>query len=314
MKKEKATTISCLKQRIFEFPLITIEDLFFNEMVWFVFMLGNEIIRKRQERTKEELYIVQIYEVITKIQSCFTHIDQAIHFIRRRPTLKELDKNEDMTIIDYYNYHYDVIIHKLSTIRDLSFKLINHVFGLNLDNKHCNWTYILRKKELITIPGVLDVQRLFYYLMREVEYDRNESSHNGNISIKTFKEIDMFVLLSQLKRLGKIPEEIIDYDPMAKGTYNDFVLRKKKKELLKKIDHDKAMSLFFIHVLTCCISREFKSRIFQKTLDKYTTVVNEANRQIDSYERKINKLEYLIPYLIRIDEVMGHLKDNGIKI
>lgn len=292
-------------------PMVTENDLFHNEMAWFLLVIASEILCCKGQKTDEELRVIKVFSIISKIRSCYTSISQASNFIKRRPTIKELDSNEEMTVIDYYNYHYDVIIHKLSTIRDLSFKLINQVFDLNLNNRSCNWDNIIKKREKILIPGVFEIQTLFYYLMEEIELDRNESSHNGSIDIRLFKNIDGLVQLSQWKRLGILSEDITGPDPMAKGTHCDYLLRFGKKEFLKKINNHKTMSLFCIHVLTCCISNKFKSDISKELLVKHSASIQKANCKIDSYARKINKLNHIIPYLIENNDTIEYLKNHG---
>lgn len=293
-------------------PLITEDDLFHNELVGYVLYLAAGILQDSENKqfTAEELYILCFYQIINKIHSCYRCIDQACNFIKRRPTVKELDKNEEMTIIDYYNYHYDVIIHKLTTIKDLSFKLINKVFDLKLKDKDCTWKGISSKKDMITIPGVLDIQTLHYHLMNEIILNRNESSHNGSVDIKLFRNIHGLVQISQWKRLELLSEDVIGSDPMEKGSYYDYLLRLEKKELLRNIKNHKAMSLFCIHVLTSCMASKFKSDISKDLLDKYSEFIQKANQQIDTDGRKINKLSHLLPYLKNNDKSIEHLKSR----
>lgn len=291
-----------------EIPLVIDDDLYHNEMICFVLYLATEILSNNQKRTNEELNLIRVFNIISNILSCFKCINQASNFIKHRPTLKELDKNEEMTVIDYYNYHYDVVIHKLSTIRDLSFKLINQVFDLKLDDKKCTWSNISKHEEQITISGVLSIQVLYYHLMKEIEEERNESSHNGSIDIKIFDYLGSLAYISQLKRLDKIPEDSSIDDPLAKGTYYDYLLKTKKKELLERINTYKVTSSFCIHVLTCCMSNKFKSGFSQEFLAKYSELIQKANHNIDTYNRKINKLKYLIGWIMRNDETMESLK------
>ena len=292
-------------------PLITEDDLFHNELVGYVLYLTTGIFQdsENKEFTTEELYLLRFSQIINKIYSCYRCINQACNFIKCRPTVKELDKNEEMTIIDYYNYHYDVIIHKLTTIRDLSFKLINKVFDLKLKDKDCTWKGINSKKDMITIPGVLDIQALHYNLMTEIILDRNESSHNGAVDIKLFGNIDGLVQISQWKRLELLSEDVIGPDPLEKGSHYDYLLRLEKKQLLRKIKNYKTMSLFCIHVLTCCMASKFKSDIPEDLVEKYSDFIEKANQGIDAYKRKINKLNHLIPYLIRNDETIERIKN-----
>lgn len=295
-----------------DIPLVIEDDLLHNEMIGYVLFLTGGILQNSQtdEKTEVEMQIIRVYGIINKILSCYTSINQASNFIKRRPTIRELDKNEEMTIVDYYNYHYDVIVHKLSTIRDLSFKLINKIYSLQLKDRNCNWNNIWKKRNLISVPGILDILYLLFYLMDEVQMDRNESSHNGSIVIGILKDIDGVVQLSQWKRMGKLPEDVIESDPMAKGTYYDYQLKKKKKEFLAKISYFKTASLFCIHVLTCCMANKFKSDIPQDLLDKYSEFIKKAEQSIDAYKRKINKLNQLNPYLIRNDKAIERVKNK----
>lgn len=294
-------------------PLITEEDLLHNEMIGYVLFLTAGILQNSQTtgvKTEEEMQIIRVYGIINKILSCYKSINQASNFIKRRPSITELDNNEEMTVIDYYNYHYDVIVHKLVTIRDLSFKLINKIYDLQLKDKSCNWDNIWKKRDLISVPGIFDIQTLLYNFMGEVQRDRNESSHNGSIDIRTFKDIDGFVQISQWKRMGKLTGDVMESDPMDKGSYYDYQLRKKRKELLDKIKMYKTVSMFCIHVLTCSMANKFKSNIPQDLLDKYSELIQKANQGIDSYKRKINKLDQLLPYLIRNDEAIERIKNQ----
>ena len=294
-----------------EIPFITDGDLQHNEMVCFVlYVASNILLKKEKDRTAEEMHLIQVFEVVRKILTCFKTIDQACNFIKRRPSVKELDKNEEMTVIDYYNYHYDVVIHKLSTIRDLSFKLINQVYNLKLKDRDCNWKNVSRKENLITPTGVLSIQVLYYHLMKDIEEERHESSHNGAVEIRIFNYIDCLVWVSQLKRLDKIPSDMNLDDPMDKGTYYDYLLKCKKKELLERIRIYKSASMFCIHLLTCCMSRKIKSNISEELLTNYSEAIQKANNSIDTYERNNNKIKYFIPWLIHNDELMESLKNN----
>ena len=122
-----------------------------------------------------------------------------------------------------------------------------------------------------------------------------------------------FSPLSQLNRLKKVPKEIVGYDPLTKGTYYDSQLRKEKKELLKKIDNYKVMSLFCINVLTCCMSNKYKSSIPTDLSTKYSSFIQKANYQIDNYGKKVNKLKFLFPFLEINDKSIEYLKGNGKK-
>lgn len=69
--------------------------------------------------------------------------------------------------------------------------------------------------------------------MKEIEEERNESSHNGAVEIRIFDYIDCLVRVSQLKRLEQIPSDMNLDDPMAKGTYYDYLFKRKKRIVRK---------------------------------------------------------------------------------
>lgn len=58
------------------------------------------------------------------------------------------------------------------------------------------------------------------------------------------------------------------------------------------------------------MANNFKSDIPQDLLDKYSDFIQKANQSIDAYKRKINKLNQLIPYLIRNDEAIERVKSK----
>lgn len=298
-------------------PLITENDLYYNELIGYVLYFAAGILHNvnKKKLTSEELYIINFWQIIGRILSCFKHISQARNFILRRPTIKYLDRNEEMTVVDYYNYHYNVVIHKLNTIRDLSFKLINFVYDLQLKDKDCNWSNISKKKDLIA-PGVLNIQILYYNLMMNIESERNESAHNGSIKANIFRDVDDLVTLSQWMRLNKLPKDFITEDPVAMGQYNRHLLNVRKKELLNKIDNYKTMSLYCIDALSCCMTNKYKSRVSKALSEDYSSYIIKANNLIDNYDRRVNKFEQIFPYLRENDNSIELLKKNksGVKL
>ena len=288
-------------------PKLTEDDLWHNEMVCKVLMLVAGILLEHRPKSKEELYLVSIYEVLSKILSCYQSINRACYFIKRCPTTKQLDRNDEMTMIDYYCYHYDVVIHKFSTIRDLSYKLINRVFNLGLVDRDCNWNGISKKRDLITIPGVFNIQTLFYHLLEEMELARNGSTHNADLKIKEFDKFEISVTLSQWKR--KYPD-YFDFDPMPKGSYEEYLLKSSKIEFLERINNYKMMSLFCIQVLTCCMSNKLISELSDSLKGKYNETLKKAEQNINAYERKYNKISDFKWYLRSNDDVMEYLLSN----
>ena len=217
-----------------------------------------------------------------------------------------------MTVIDYYYYHYDVVIHKLSTIRDLSYRLINVVFRLGINDRNCGWDSILKKKDKIALPGIMNLQQLYYKLLEKIEYERNESTHSGNLDLSFMREIDLLVSMSQMIRLKFIPMD--EWDPMAKGSYNEYRLRKCKKELIKLIERYRDMSISFVHILACCLGGVFLKNLSEDSRVEFETNLKDADEWVNKHEKKNNKLVYLLDWLIHLDDIAKKYSDLEIKV
>ena len=281
-------------------PLVTLEDYRHNELWWATVTLASNILKEGRVRKESDKYVLGVYKILNRIDYCLETIDKAKGFISRRPSIKELDKNDQMTITEYYMYHYDMVIHKLSTIRDLSYRLMNVIFKLGIENEKCNWFSILKEKDKIEIPGIMNLQQLYYIFLEEKKQERNNSTHSGIIYLPFMREVDINVSVSQMIRLYNIPTD--GWDPMAKGSYNEYKLRKCKKELLEHIDHYRNMSISFVHLLTCCMGHVFRNNLSDEIKTEFKKELESAKQIVNGYENKNNKLTVLIDWLRHLDK------------
>lgn len=293
-------------------PLITQEDFYRNELWSSVAMLVPAVLKNGRKRKDSDKYILDTFNILNRIDYCLNTINRAKTFISRRPSIKDLDNNAQMTVIDYYYYHYDVVIHKLSTIRDLSYKLINVVFRLGINDRNCGWDSILKKKNEIALPGIMNLQQLYYKLLERIEFERNESTHSGNIDLSFMREIDLLVSMSQMIRLKLVPMD--EWDPMAKGSYNEYRLRKCKKELMKIIERYRDMSISFVHILACCLGGVFRKNLSEDSKVEFEKNLKDADKWVNKHEKKNNKLVYLIDWLIHLDDIVKKYSDLEIKV
>lgn len=294
-------------------PLIAQDDLYHNELWWLVTILTSRIVKEKNNRNETSNYVLEVYNIIRKIGNCISSINQSKGFIHRRPSIKQLDNNDQMTITGYYIYHYDVVVHKLSTIRDLSYKLINAICKLGLDDDCCKWQHIKNKENQIPVSGIMNLQQLYYKLVEEIEKERNESTHSGEIDLKFLIEIDLIVSTSQAIRLYNIPLHE-GWDPMEKGSYNERLLHKKKKELLERIEHFQNITIFFIHALSCCLNNVFRNNLPDNFKIEFKKEFDHANDIINKYEKKNNKLIDIIDWLLDLDEAVKILHEQRIKL
>ena len=281
-------------------PLFTRNDFYRNELFYPAMTLYSSIQKKGRPKKDSDQYVIDVFKLLNRIDNCLGSIYKAKGFISRRPSVKELDENDQMTITDYYYYHYDMVIHKLSTIRDLSYKLMNVVFKLGIEDKKCSWNSISKKKDKITIPGIMNLQQLYYIYLERIERERNDSTHSGIIDLPFMREVDMNVSVSQMIRLHNIPTD--GWDPMAKGSHNEYQLRKCKKTLLEYIDNYLNRTMSFIHILTCCMGRVFRNNLPKELKSEHKEMLKSIDKKVDEYENKNNKIEYLVDWLIHLDE------------
>ncbi len=281
-------------------PLVTLEDYRHNELWWPTVILASCILREGRARKESDKYVLEVFKILNRIDYCFGIIDKSKGFISRRPSIKELEANDRMTITDYYYYHYDMVIHKLSTIRDLSYKLMNVVFNLGIKEKECGWNSILKKKGRIEIPGIMNLQQLFYIYLERIEIERNNSTHSGIINLPFMRELDLDISVSQMIRLYNIPTD--GWDPMPKDPYSEYRLRKCKKELLEHIDHYRNMSISFVHILSCCMAGVFRNNLSEELKKEFEDELKSADKRVDEYKNKNNKITHLFDWLIHLDE------------
>lgn len=281
-------------------PYITIDDLCNNELWWPTSILAAHILKDERKRKAADKYVLDVFNVLLRIHECFSTLYRAKGFILRRPSVKQLESNNQMTIIDYYYYHYDVVVHKLSTIRELSYKLINVVFELGIEDKNCCWKTILKGNDKIAMPGIMNIQQLYYKLLKKVEDERNESTHSGRIELTFLKEIDLYVSVSQMIKQHKIPMD--GWDPMAKGSYHEHLLYKAKRELIKHVEHYCNISISFIHIPTCCLGRVFLKNLSKDLQNEFKLDLERAKNLVDNYKNRNNKFEYMIDWLMHLDD------------
>lgn len=297
-------------KKVLTLPLVTFNDLHNNELCKLVLMLSCRIFKKKKRPNEIERYVLDVFDIINNIQEGFTNINRAKGFIQRRPNQAQLDSNEEMTVPEYYMYHYDVVIHKLSTIRDLSYKLINAIFKLDLDERNCNWNGILKRKEKISALGIMNLMQLYYAALYNIETQRNVSTHSGKLELQFLKYIDYCTFISKAIRLYGFNCK----DPMAKRTYNQYVLRKNKKQLLEHIDLYQNASMFFIHALTCCLKRTFYDNLSDDFKTEYSAEIGKAEELVDRHERKFNRLIHIFDCLITLDKRVKDLSEKNVKI
>lgn len=82
---------------------------------------------------ENEIYIYELYQNYQALDSCLESIELGMNFILAYSERNYMQPNF-VPFDKYAAYHCDVIYHKISTIYDDFFKLINAVYNLELRN------------------------------------------------------------------------------------------------------------------------------------------------------------------------------------
>lgn len=104
-------------------------------------------------------------------------------------------------------YHYDIICHKVSTLKDLYFKIINKIYRLGLEKP--TWNNIKKQKDKINNEHLFTILEDNYSLMESIDNERNMSSHEGNIHLSLLNELSIYLMCSSLQ--GKLPTMEFDW-------------------------------------------------------------------------------------------------------
>lgn len=185
----------------------TIDDIYNLPFMKMLNRVTAEIMLLRSTKdntmTDDERRVFNLYRLVSSIMSCVDSIRMSMVFSKRynKQYLLVNQINEEQ----YTTYHYDSIIHKKATIKDLEFKIIHLIYNLPVKNGKYSWKTINANKQRINNP------QLFFYYEKE-EYKkfnsifvekRHKSIHDGNVSMFQFKDVSSLIWL---RDLGNNPE------------------------------------------------------------------------------------------------------------
>lgn len=185
-----------------DLPSISLDDVQenpFTEYLNLCFGLILDDIAKRTGKETElfdnmstnEEYVIKEHEIQESLFSSLESIDYAIHFIESYGE-KDYLKSDFIPFDKFAAYHYDVICHKVSTVKDLFFKLTNHTYNLGFGNRECKWNNIEKKKSIINNPFLFDLFDANEKLNSNVKKKRNDSSHDGVLRIPFLHDIRLY--------------------------------------------------------------------------------------------------------------------------
>ena len=132
-------------------------------------------------------YIFQTRVLMTTIEGCLKCIDNSIIYIRKFYDRTKCDEN-NISYVDFVEYHTDMFNYKLSTIKDLSHKLVLHIY--NEPTKEYEWKIV---KKCITRHGNQELLNLYdeaFTLFKHITAKRHSAAHDGKSNINELYDLD----------------------------------------------------------------------------------------------------------------------------
>lgn len=161
--------------------------------------------------TNEEKKVDELYWLYRPILNCLKSIDDSIFFISNYNKRDYLRK-EFVPFDEFCLYHYDVVCHKIATLKDLYFKLVDKLYCLNL--KSFSWKELEKQKQSINNAHLFSILQENFNVSAMLERQRHRSSHEGRIKLHLLNEFSILQMQVSLR---------------------DFMPEHKKKELCSKV-------------------------------------------------------------------------------
>ncbi|WP_321437695.1 Cthe_2314 family HEPN domain-containing protein [uncultured Bacteroides sp.] len=279
-------------------PQITLDDISRNELSVICNHLALDIIMDAEKRegydinknnnhlfSDNEKYVLELFDILLNINNCLASIDYSCIFMKRFYG-KDYYKKQQISIIDYSLYHYDAFCYKISTLKDLYFKIINHLYKLNLQKQACNWDNIKKRKSEINNPFLFDLLSRNYQDFSFIDKRRNKSAHEGKMEHKAFKNISPYVVLAMYADKG--PSDISRDDIIARGSWVELKLKKSRKIFLEEIEICRYNAFIFTRCILCSLSDKFASTIDNDIRNKYSATIDKAIQVIIKNRNCVN--------------------------
>lgn len=229
----------------------SIDDIYANPFMKMLIQVAADIVLTKKSInstfTEGEKSILELYQSVRNIISCVNDIRMAVVFSKRfdKQYLSENEVNEEQ----YMTYHYDTIIHKLSTIKDLEFKIVAQIYNLTTNKLgNCSWNTIDKNRERINneklfsfFENELYKEFIFYF-----DKKRNKSTHEGEISISEFNDVSGELWLRDISKNSLYNN--IPGSSYANSYYVSQLINKDRKKMTRKMEqiYQSCLNLIYI--------------------------------------------------------------------
>jgi len=279
-------------------PKIAIDDIAKNDFSIICTYLASGIILEAEKRkgydinknnyhlfSDKEKFILDSFYILSNINDCLSSIEYACMFMKRFYG-KDYYKNHQINIVNYSLYHYDVFCYKISTLKDLYFKLVNHLYSLNLKERACTWDNIKKKEVNINNSFLFSMLRQNYEFLSFIDKRRNKSAHEGEIKHKAFESISPYVALTMYA--DKIPSGIGNGAIITRGSWLELELKASRKLFLEEVEVCRYNSFTFTRCILCSLSDRFNSMIDKGIKEQYSEKMEKAIEVIVKNRNCIN--------------------------
>lgn len=246
------------------------------------------------ECTVFEYRFLKIYEDVRGILNASFGLNIALSLIAQFPS-DDYMRQYRYTAKGYALYHYSVICHKLSTIRDIYRKIVNHVCEFNIDtyrNDNVSWKKLeAQLKKDPKYSQILQCLNSFQKQFDRYIEDRQRSSHEGVVYNNIFDAFYITELYSSIeqKNGNKLRQEY------KIGTKENQVLMNQSKqeyvEFLTKIIRDVSENIDDMFKVLEPIILTNLHQILSKNIECWNSVSKKKYDSILDLLDEINKTQ-----------------------
>lgn len=262
----------------------TIDDIYNVPFVKMLTRVSCEILLEKKTDfgaiTDDEKAILDLYQLFRNIMYCLDSIRMAIVFSKRydKQYFGENEVNEEQ----YMTYHYDTIVHKLATIKDLEFKVVAYIYKLPV-NKHgnCSWDTISKKREEI------NNERLFMYFEKEshkaflLSFDkkRNKSTHDGKLSLTEFKDVSGLLWIRDISN-DPLYKDIPGGD-YANSWYVSHLIKTSRKETIRHMEQIYQSSINLRYNFFNCLFEDLSKVFTDEVKTNYRNTIADVFKNLN---------------------------------
>lgn len=211
-----------------------------------------EISNMMQFFTEKDMVVDEIYWNYRAVINCLKSIYNSIFFIKNYDK-RDYMQDEYIAFDEFCLYHYDVICHKIATIKDLYFKLVDKLYDLKLEK--VNWKELKKQKDKINNEQLFYILEEYFRVSKSLEEQRHASSHDGKITLRLLNDFSIVQMQVYLREHTNIPDSSKEdlYDRKSKMYYFQMIkARAKALQFLYVIRYNTSMATKeFFNSLSC---------------------------------------------------------------